>query len=295
MIKTQADLTMIKTVIKVKSLHRHPVKSLRGQAVSTAKITPNGLAGDRQFMLVDADGKFVTARTTPKLLTLVPDVADGKISITDATGDVFSCSATPSTDPTVDVKVWGDDINGADLGDGAAAWLSSAIGKQVRLLAVADASVRRGPMRGTPKSFADMAPLLLFSTASLDDLNSKLDKPLGLESFRPNIVLEGVDKAFDEDFWGVIKIGEVEMEVAWGCGRCVLTTLDPMTGAKSKSQEPIRSLNAYRRGPDNQVYFGQNVIPLSSGTIRVGDVVEVLSRKERPFYMEDVYMEDVRP
>lgn len=274
-------------MIKVKSLHQHPVKSFRGHSVPSAHISPDGLLGDRMFMLVDSDGKFVTARTTPKLLTLTPEVTEGKITITDASGADFTAS-TKVRDPSVDVKVWGDDINGADLGDGVAAWLSDVLGEQVRLLAVADASVRRGPVRGAPKSFADMAPLVLFSEASLAGLNEKLETPLGLESFRPNIVLEGVDDAYGEDFWELIKIGDVEMEVAWSCGRCVLTTLDPVTGAKSPTQEPIRSLTKHRRGPDNQVYFGQNVIPLTSGTIRVGDVVVVLSRRARPIYMEDV-------
>jgi uncharacterized protein YcbX len=128
---------------------------------------------------------------------------------------------------------------------------------------------------GDEVSFADAFPLLLISRAALDGLNARLAKPVSMLRFRPNLVVEGV-AAHAEDGWKRIRIGEVEFDVAKACTRCVFTTVDPMRGERDPDGEPLRTLIGYRRTADG-VTFGQNLIPRSAGSVRVGDAVEVLA------------------
>ena len=121
--------------------------------------------------------------------------------------------------------------------------------------------------------FADGYPILLISEPSLQDLNSRLDAPMPMNRFRPNLVVNGCEP-FAEDTWNRIRVGDVQLAVVKPCARCVVTTFDKDTLARSK--EPLRTLGRYRKHPLGAI-FGQNVIPLTEGRIRLGMPVEVLS------------------
>ena len=123
-------------------------------------------------------------------------------------------------------------------------------------------------------SFADGAPVLLTSLASLAALNERLADPVPMIRFRPNLVTSA-DHAFAEDGWRRIRVGEAELDVEWRCTRCVVTTIDTETGEKHPAGEPIRTLKGFRSSEEG-VMFGQNLIPRRLGTVRVGDRVEVL-------------------
>ena len=125
---------------------------------------------------------------------------------------------------------------------------------------------------GDEVSFADAFPLLLISRAALDGLNARLAKPVSMLQFRPNLVVDGAP-AHAEDGWKRIRIGEVEFDVAKPCTRCVFTTVDPLRGERDPDGEPLRTLIGYRRNGDG-VTFGQNLIPRSLGTLRIGDAVK---------------------
>ena len=123
--------------------------------------------------------------------------------------------------------------------------------------------------------FADGFPLLLIARESLDDLNSRLPAPLGMERFRPNLVVSGC-APYAEDTWRRIRIAGIEFDLVKPCARCAITTTDQATAERGK--EPLRTLAAYRT-VQGKVMFGQNVIHSRSGTLRVGDRVEVVARK----------------
>jgi uncharacterized protein YcbX len=132
---------------------------------------------------------------------------------------------------------------------------------------------------GETVSFADGYPLLLTTTASLDALNSLISQgdraaegPLPMNRFRPSVVVAGTE-AWAEDHWSRISIGEVAFRITKPCARCVVTTTDQDTGERGR--EPLRTLARHRRA-DGMLLFGQNLVPLSPGTIRVGDPVRVL-------------------
>ena len=128
-----------------------------------------------------------------------------------------------------------------------------------------------------PLSFADGFPFLLTSEASLRDLQRRCKASVQMEQFRPNLVVTGTE-AWEEDTWKVIRIGSVIFDVVQPCSRCIFTTVSPEKGLKHPSGEPLKTLRERSQpAQDNgDVDFGQNLIPRSSGVIRVGDEVEIL-------------------
>lgn len=192
--------------------------------------------------------------------------------------------AVPSPAATVTMEIFDKYVEAIPAGDEAAAWLSSYLGTDARLVHM-DAPEHRRPvdpayaLPGETVSFADGYPLLAATTASLDSLNSFIEDgdhahegPLPMNRFRPNLVIEGTDP-WAEDGWTRLAVGEVTFRVARPCGRCVVTTTNQFTAERGK--EPLRSLALHRKR-DGRVFFGQNLVPEHRGTVRVGDLVKIL-------------------
>jgi hypothetical protein len=172
--------------------------------------------------------------------------------------------------------VWGDSVRAEAAGPEADDWLSRSLGVPCRLVCFARDAVRSVDpafSRATDQvGFADGFPFLLISQASLDDLNRRLAQPVAMLRFRPNLVVAG-GEAFAEDGWRRIRIGGLAFRVAKPCSRCIIPTIDPLTG--QRGVEPLRTLNSYRKR-GKQVYFGQNLVHESPGRLAVGMPVEVL-------------------
>lgn len=267
--------------IRIESLHLYPLKSGSAIDVLSARVEPEGLAGDRTMMVTDLSGECLTSREFPALLTL-RCLIDGDEIILMGPGArpyVFSRVALRQTANRA-ARVWGDEVAVLDAGDPAADWLSRFLGHSCRLVLKGPQTYRPLALKpGHAVSFADTAPLLLIGKSSVDDLNEHLETPAEMTCFRPNVVVSGT-LPFDEDGWGSIRIGGVEFDVAGGCDRCVVTTLDPQSGEARTDREPLATLAKRRRGQDGKPYFGRFLVPRQSGRIFVGDAVEVVSRKE---------------
>ena len=263
--------------MQLSGLYLYPIKSSAPLERQTARVEPRGLQYDRRWMVVDAEDRFLTGRQLPRL-TLIRAQPGSDGLLLDAPGMPSLQVPFPQTEATVSVNVWKNEVTAKPAGV-ADAWLSGFLQQPVRLVHM-DASVTR-PMTdaksrpGDEVSFADAFPLLLISRAALDGLNARLAKPVSMLQFRPNLVVDGV-AAHAEDGWKRIRIGEVEFEVAKACTRCVFTTVDPVRGERDPDGEPLRTLIGYRRTPEG-VTFGQNLIPRSWGSVRVGNAVEVLA------------------
>jgi uncharacterized protein len=272
---------------RLTGIWRYPVKSCRGQRLTDALVEPWGLAGDRRWMLVDLDGRFVTAREHPRLVLVTPALEDGAIRLAaDGMPDLVVPVPGPGGAGLAPVRVWSSELDAMIASDEAGRWLSKVAGVEVRL-AYLDDPTRRATnpdysQNGDVVSFADGYPLLLTSEASLRQLNEWIaegrhpaEGPLPMIRFRPNVVVTGT-AAFAEDDWHLVRIGEVRFRVAKGCGRCVLTTVDPDTAAKGK--EPLATLARYRRW-DGNMWFGVNLIPdapREGGRLHQGDPVQIL-------------------
>ncbi|MCW0215432.1 MAG: MOSC domain-containing protein [Pseudonocardia sp.] len=269
------------------ALARHPVKSCRGHSVTSAVVEPWGLAGDRRWLVVNADGLAVTARTKPRMLLVEPaPEPDGLLFRAPGLADLRV--PTPHGRPLTEVQVWQDRVKATLADDAAHGWLTEAIGVPVRLVYLDDP--RRRPVdpaysaAADRVSFADGYPMLLTSEASLAALNELVaagpnaaEGPLPMIRFRPNLVIGGTGP-WAEDGWTELRIGEARFRVAKACSRCVMTTVDPATAVKGR--EPLATLARHRRfGP--RTLFGVNLIPDTPGvTVRVGDPVEVLGTRD---------------
>ncbi|MXM66558.1 MOSC domain-containing protein [Streptomyces sp. HUCO-GS316] len=270
---------------QLQSIHVHPVKAFRGLALPEAVVEPWGLAGDRRWVLIDDGGKVVTQRQQPRLALAVAELLPGGGLRLSAPGMDPLDVPVPRPAGTVPVDIFGDKVEGvAAEGTAAHAWCSAYLGAAVRLVHMDDPATRRPvdpdyALPGETVSFADGFPLLLTTAASLDSLNSLIaqgdhaaEGPLPMNRFRPNLVVSGTD-AWAEDDWSRIAVGEVTFRVAKMCGRCVVTTTDQATAERGK--EPLRTLGLHRRF-DGKLVFGQNLVPQTTGTVRVGDPVRIL-------------------
>ena len=266
-------------IATVSGITRYPAKSMAGVELATALIEPRGLQHDRRFMLVDEDGSFLTARKHPDMLRVTCHQEGWQVLIT-APGVTAAKFAFDGKGLIASVMIWQDQVKATAVSTGADAWFSSYLGFPCQLVFMGPDSHRPvDPAYGQPSdevSFADGYPILIIAQASLDALNARLDQPLGMRRFRPNLVLSHCP-AYAEDDWRLIRIGnDVELELVKHCSRCVLTTLDPETGERHPDKEPLRTLATYRRGEGGKVNFGMNAIPRRTGQIKLGDSVSLL-------------------
>jgi uncharacterized protein YcbX len=275
--------------MRVESLHIYPVKGMKGCDAGEAAVLAEGFAGDRRWMLVDANGRFISQREEPRLaLIAVLPGADGKLTFhAPEMGDLI---ATPQSGETLPVTLWRDNLTGYLASAEAHAWFSRFLGMSCRLI-YQGATVRpvdpRWSQPGDITSFADAYPLLVCTTASLADLGRRLGEPLPMDRFRPSIVVAN-DEPWAEDEWASIRIGCVQLDLTKPCARCSVTTVDQALGQR-RSKEPLRTLATFRflQVPGiSGVIFGQNAIARSLGRIAVGDDVTIIARQPRPAFKQ---------
>jgi len=269
--------------VKVATLHLYPVKGCRGTSPAAALTQARGFAGDRRWMIVDADGRFISQRTRPPLALVIPDLRPGLLELAAPGHPPLLVPLNDDGGPRAgaaavrDVVIWNDTVAAVDAGDEAAAWLSGAVGESARLVHMPDGARRAVNERygapGDHVSFADAYPYMLISTASLDDLNARLPRPLPMNRFRPNLVVTGC-APYAEDGWRRVRIGPVVFRVVKPCIRCTVTTVDQATGTPD-GPEPLRTLAGYRNA-DGGVRFGMNLIAEGEGLVRAGEEVELL-------------------
>ncbi len=268
----------MRSQLKVSGLWRYPVKSLRGTACERLAIGPRGPRSDREWMLVDSSGRFLTQRQQPRMALIDAALAVDELLLRAPGMAALSLPLQGSAGGTVAVTVWSDVCEG-ELVDGAAdRWLSDFLGVECRLVRLPDAAVRQVDRQyareGDQVGFADGFPLLLISQESLDGLNARLRTPVDMRRFRPNLVISGASP-HAEDEWRRLRIGMLEFEVVKSCSRCPIPGIDPDSAARTP--EVLQVLADYRRGDDNKVYFGQNLLHRGEGELHIGQAVEVLA------------------
>ena len=266
--------------IAVSALNIYPIKSCRGISVAAAPIGPRGFAHDREWMVVTPAGRFLTQREIPHLALIQPKLRDDGALVVQMSGSPSLVIRADTPRERRDVTIWRDQCQAIDAGENAAIWFSAVLGVSCRLVRFDPATVRAvhpdfAQNDGDQVGFADGYPFLILSEASLTDLNERLTMPLPMNRFRPNIVVRGC-AAFAEDSWQRVQIGEAALALVKPCARCVITTTDQQNANIGK--EPLRTLATYRNS-ERGVLFGQNAIHLTSGTIHVGDQVQILTQK----------------
>ncbi|MEM9546866.1 MAG: MOSC N-terminal beta barrel domain-containing protein [Bacteroidota bacterium] len=261
--------------MKVISLGIYPVKGAKGISVPTLNALERGFEHDRRYMLIGEDGTFISQRTDPELVHVLPQIRGDQIHL-HYKGHNFTIPLSEATGNTVEATIFDKPVSAVEVSENANRWFSSVLAKEVRLVKMREEDVRHKELIKGPEkvevSFADGYPYLIVGTASLDKLNSQMDRPLRMDRFRPNIVIR-TSEPHIEDTWERIKIGSVEFMIIKQCARCQVVTIDQATGLSTA--EPLKTLSTYRK-EDNKVYFGANAISRQEGLVHVGDEVEVL-------------------
>jgi uncharacterized protein len=264
----------------------YPVKGCRRTALSRAAVGRSGLAGDREWMVVQPDGRFLTQRTHPALARIVPRLTASGLELAHP-GRAPLPVVAAGAGTVIDVAIWGRRARARDAGEAAADWLTAVLGVAARLVSVGPETRMVADRayvgeRDVPLAFADGYPVLVCNDASLAELNRRLDAPVPMERFRPNLVLSGLGP-FAEDGIRRLRIGAVELRLVKPCTRCTVPSIDQATG--QPSTDPAPALKAFRydralRG----VTFGVNatVEAPPGAALAVGDPVEVLEAAGAP-------------
>lgn len=264
--------------MQLTACYLYPVKSCAALPLPHSVVEPRGLRGDRRWMVVDDDFRFITGRQYPRMTRVVAEPTAQGVRLS-APGMPTLDVARPPADAPVTAEIWKTPVGATVAAPDACAWFSAYLGIDATLVhmddtierAVDPAFARPGDIVG----YADSFPLMLLGSASLDGLNARLQQPVPMIQFRPNLVVDTA-RPHEEDAWTRIAIGDVEFDVARACTRCNFVNVDPQRGERVATGEPLRTLTGYRRVEDG-VIFGRHLIPRSAGTIRVGDRVEVLA------------------
>lgn len=257
----------------------YPLKSGMGLSQHLSFAGLEGLEGDRRWMVADLNGKFVTGRQLPKLVTIK--------ALPHSSGLTLAMYGQPSLKVSInqftqalDSQVWDDRFSALTGCQEANDWLSEALEMSLQLVYIGPQSQReREVLGGQALGFADGYPYLLLGENSVADLNLRLQaagqNPVDVRQFRPNLVVDGADP-YAEDGWSQVRIGEVVFDLPKLCTRCVFTTVNPDSGFKHPQQEPLRTLSQYRK-QEMGVCLGQNLVARNTGILRLGDPVEILA------------------
>jgi uncharacterized protein YcbX len=228
-------------------------------------------------MITDVAGRFLTLREHPEMTRLHTAIEEDVLIIFDAKdpADRISTPLHPAPSAAMSVQIWDDTVTAWICEKTTSDWLSEKLGQPVVLVYMPHESRRPvDPAYAPPGSitaFTDGYPLLIIGQSSLDELNSRLDLPVDMLRFRPNIVFTG-GTPFVEDHFARITIAGIPMLGVKRCARCVVTTIDPATG--DAGPEPLRTLSTYRRH-GNKVDFGMNLVTAGTGTLRIGDEIRL--------------------
>jgi uncharacterized protein YcbX len=263
-------------------LYIHPVKSAAGIRCASARLGPHGLEHDREWLIVDAAGRFVTQREEARLALLDTAIEQGCLKLGNPQGAGPEL-ALDHEGPACEVQIWRSTCAAFDAGDEVAGFLSDWLGRPLRLVRFDRRRARLSNHdwtagRDVPNLFSDGYPLLVLSTASIADLAARVGHALPVQRFRPNLLLDGL-KPYGEDAVEQIALGGARIRLTKACTRCVITTIDQQRGERT-GEEPLRTLKTYRfdkalRG----VVFGRNAYAVAGegAELRVGMPVETAS------------------
>jgi uncharacterized protein YcbX len=280
--------------LRLTRIRVYPLKGAAGVDLEESELDSFGLPGDRRWMLVGADGRFMSQRTHPRLCLLRAGPGPGETNAAKA-GAVFtvdgpgmesvSLMPPPAPDEWMEVQVHKDRFRALVGEEETDRWFSHFLNEPCRLAYIPQSvhrpvdpayapDHRSSPPAGFRVSFSDGYPLHITTEESLLALNERLRAPVKMLRFRPNLVVEG-GMAWEEDIWRRLEIGTALLEQVKPCARCTVTTVDPDTG--DRDHEPLLTLKGFREW-GGKVYFGQNAVFLRRGKVRTGDPVRIISR-----------------
>ena len=282
---------MPNSLLTIKSLHIYPIKSLAGVEVTEWDAIPTGFKADREYMLVDQKGNFITQRQIPEMVLIQPSFSGDQLVLTHPEFEQTVLSpkkANLANQKEITVKVWRDVCKAFEPDPNVSEWFSDILKRQVRLVSLVGKRPQSSPQRfgeDTTTLFADAAPFLVTNMASLSKLNGMLAKKglstVDMRRFRPNIVIDGVLAGFAEHNHRTLETPNYTLSLIDHCQRCIITTINPDNGTRDPDLEPFKTVAELNPMPNNakSPAFGVNAI-LSPSTqtpvkVRVGDALTI--------------------
>jgi uncharacterized protein YcbX len=257
--------------VSLESIHVHPVKSCAGTALRQAVLGETGFDLDREWVVVDPSGRFVSQRELPRMALVQTSFKAGEL-ILRAPGMLALHVAVDRVEGRAEVEVWNDRVAAYDMGALCAQWFSDFLGKPLRLARFDPEAPRYADRKWTgaieaATAFQDGFPLLVVSTATIDELNRRLavagHDPVGAVRFRPNLVLAGLE-AHGEDHLDELVFaaaeGTVRLKLVKPCARCPIPDVDPATGVAGHAVGDV--LAQYRADPrmGGAITFAMNAV-----------------------------------
>lgn len=248
------------------SIFTSPVKSLALNQVESVSVGNSGIVEDRRFYLVDAEGRLVTQRQHGRLALVRAGYSAESDELTLQFPDGRLINGPTELGDEISAKVHWREVAGREVTGPWNEALSSYCGSTMRLVKT-----------GNPGECFDEYPVSVLSQASLDHLSSRINGGPQFEGrrFRPNFLLDGCSP-HEEDSWlgGVVRIGpDLRVKMVAPDPRCAITTLDPETG--ERDFDVPRLILSYRPS-DRSPYFGVYGTVETTGTVSVGDAVELV-------------------
>ncbi len=243
--------------MKLESLWTYPVKSCAGVQQKNIEITTGGIRWDRNWMIVDEKGQFLSQRQLPKMALIQTALTDSAL-ILRIDQYAFEVPFLKKLTATRKVTVWKNEVEAFIEDPLIDRQLSGFLGRPVQLVRSLKSQ------RDHQIHFADSRPIQLANLDSLSAFNKSLSEPIKIERFRANIVVSGLG-AFGEDHLTDFKIGAVELTYSKPCIRCSIINVDPETGIRNNS-EPLERLQQIH-ALDGKPAFGVLLVPKNTGTV----------------------------
>lgn len=273
----------------IKSLWIYPVKSLAGIKQAHCELTPQGLSQDRQWMIVDEQGVFVSQRKHPKMAQIKTSLQNDETLTLSLNRLCVSVNPRECIKPCR-TQVWQDECAGLEAPTAINHWLNSLLNYKTPLRLVYFDKKRKRQLDRTRFAdnttfYADAAPLLVCSIQSLNTLNDSLKNlnvtALGMSRFRPNIVLN-MPKPFIEHTIKAASCDAFCIRFIDHCQRCVMITINPITANPAHAREIFECLSQLNPMPQNAKApaFGVNctvkrLTPCANHIISVGQKLKL--------------------
>lgn len=256
-------------------IYIYPVKSLAGIRVENWEVVETGLKYDRQWMLIDQQGQFLSQRRLPKMALIQTRLTESELILSAPNFADLHLSLEPKDGAIISSTVWKDCCDARHISNDTDAWFSDVLQMPCTLVYLPPETKRGVDLHYANEAdrvaFSDGFPFLIISENSLNSLNSQLENPVEMARFRPNLVISGCD-AYAEDFWREIQIGNIDFRLPKPCSRCSVPAINPNTAEVGK--EPLTTLNRLRKA-NGKIYFGQNALHNSCGVLKIGEAVSV--------------------
>lgn len=235
----------------VQEITRHPVKSFQGETVTQSLVMNYGLYGDRSHAFQDdtREGKYLT-------ITQCPQMGQYQARF----------QGKDSLDSYPDIQITTPDKQLLD-------WKDPELKNKMEQLSNRPLTpVAYTPMH-VPIGAIEEAHILLITDASLNKLSQMRGKQVDGRRFRPNIVINLINKEpFVEEKWlgKSMLLGKyVKLKLSSLCSRCMIITVDPVDGTRDPAL-----LKTIAKEKNNK--FGVYASVVKTGEISEGDEIHLV-------------------